>query len=541
MFESKIFETNTTIINKCIKLVERHSQIGRDTIELIIPLVGYKIIGKQKKDDDPLSKDIISFYETYTSQMSTIENIKLITQSMDYDTDDLMFHIDRSPDSIAATMGEIANIRTDLVTHQATIVEGIATETDAFIEYIADRLSDSTNYDNIIRVVFTCMKQVGIAAVPGINERLYLFIGVGLRIIAIIQQSDKLTDDHLQSIKYLNNETKQVLLGSINKSSVDVSNSFNQLQTFGLIPDEGKNKPIAEIIHGLFGINSEYVGTFPSVQTQLSNAMKLITADTGLVTGLIIYVSKNADIYFDMESILSGNIENGSGGINQSMVDAFNLIIEFDTSNAKVSDMITINTSDTTQMVYILWTNDMENFKVRTRPIYAPLIKKILRKSPSSTIESYNSMIEKAIVESRSGDMISYNHVKYMSFSSEMTEEKYLNLLQSKLSKNIFASIGKLGDAKVKSTIVDISFNDMLLDTVDSTKSTLGVPSTQIPPHCHIIFASVANGIVNRIKKSLLSLEHVDKESIGDAIKLVVQTNDNIYSRVIAGYYLHRS
>jgi hypothetical protein len=364
---------------------------------------------------------------------------------------------------------------------------------------------------------------------------------VGLRIIASIQQSDKLTDGHLQSIKYLNNETKQVLLGSMNKSSVDVSNSFNQLQTFGLIPDEGKNKPIAEIIHGLFGINSEYVGTFASVQTRLSNAMKLITADTGLATGLIIYVSKNADIYFDMESILSSSIENGSGGINQSMVDAFNLIVEFDTSNTKVSDMITINTSDTTQMAYILWTNDMENFKVRTRPIYASLIKKILRKSPSSTIESYNSMIENVIVESRAGDMISYNHVKYMSFSSEMTEEKYLNLLQSKLSKNIFASIGKLGDAKVKSTIVDISFNDMLLDTVDSTKSTLGVPSTQIPPHCHIIFASVANGIVNRIKKSLLSLEHVDKESIGDAIKLVVQTNDNIYSRVIAGYYLHRS
>jgi hypothetical protein len=378
------------------------------------------------------------------------------------------------------------------------------------------------------------MKQVGMAAVPGVNERLYLFIGVGLRIIASIQQSDKLTDGHLQSIKYLNNETKQVLLGSMNKSSVDVSNSFNQLQTFGLIPDEGKNKPIAEIIHGLFGINSEYVGTFASVQTRLSNAMKLITADTGLATGLIIYVSKNADIYFDMESILSSSIENGSGGINQSMVDAFNLIVEFDTSNTKVSDMITINTSDTTQMAYILWTNDMENFKVRTRPIYASLIKKILRKSPSSTIESYNSMIENVIVESRAGDMISYNHVKYMSFSSEMTEEKYLNLLQSKLSKNIFASIGKLGDAKVKSTIVD-------LDTVDSTKSALGVPSTQIPPHCHIIFASVANGIVNRIKKSLLSLEHVDKESIGDAIKLVVQTNDNIYSRVIAGYYLHRS
>jgi hypothetical protein len=385
------------------------------------------------------------------------------------------------------------------------------------------------------------MKQVGIAAVPGVNERLYLFIGVGLRIIASMRQSTKLTDDHIQSIKDLNNETKQVLLGSVNKSSDNISNPFNQLQTFGLIPDEGKNKPITEIVDGLFGINSQHVGTFTSIQTRLVNTMKLITADTGLATGLIIYVSKNADIYFNMESILSGNIENGSGGINQSKVDAFNLIEELDVSNIKVSNMITINTSDTTQMAYILWTNDMKSFKVRARPIYAPLIKKILRKAPSSTIESYNSMIEKAIVESRSGDMISYNHVKYMSFSSEMTEEKYLNLLQSKLAKNISASIGKLGDAKVKSAIVDISFSDMLLDTVDSTKSTLGVPSTHIPPHCHIIFASVANGITNRIKKSLLSLEHVNKDSISDVIKQVVQTNDNIYSRVIAGYYLHRS
>jgi hypothetical protein len=523
MFEYQAFANNDKIIEECIALVDKYNDKADMQMKLLTPVIRYKHIGKYKTDNR-LSKDIISLYEAYARQISTAESIATILKHIDDSLDEISFQIDRSPDMIASVLSDIAYIRADLERHRAAIINGVNGEVSAFVTRVSDYISNTDDIDfaDTINVLFACMKQY------------YSFIVVGLRVVKCFSENGVLDEDHTISIRNANNEIKQAIL---NARESDEIGGINQLQTFGLVPDEGSSKSLREVIRDLIGLDSNYCDQFASAKTQLIKSMRLITADTGLRTGLIIQVSNNSDIYFNMQS-LSARMPTGLTGISSAMIATYDIIREPATDTlVKDSSLITINVSDSTQLAYVLWTNDMKTFKSRTRPIDGPVIKKLIRNKPSSIIDAYNSIMDKVFTDSHTDDIVSFNQIKYLSFSNEMTEDKFLTLVHARLLK--YATKYVIGRDNSKKIIAGSPFDEKVLDIIDESKSDLGLTRRSMPPHCHVIYASAANLLVSRLKKNLLSLDSIDDKSVDAAVGDVVRSNDNIYSRTIAAYYLH--
>jgi hypothetical protein len=218
-------------------------------------------------------------------------------------------------------------------------------------------------------------------------------------------------------------------------------------------------------------------------------------------------------------------------------------ILKTDT-NGKVEDnILTINVNDTSklQMVYVLWTNDLKKFKYREKPAPKHIVKHILRHSPSEMINSYNDKLCKLVVSKTTGlkDIASFKKTQYMSFSEDMTEEKFIQALVKRLSTVIMEKLKDSKGDKFTKKIVDESFTDMILKELELAKFNLGIHTEALSAHCLLIYASVSNKISARIKKDLLNHLHINKSELNEILNMVINCNDNIFSRVTASYYLH--
>ena len=76
----------------------------------------------------------------------------------------------------------------------------------------------------------------------------------------------------------------------------------------------------------------------------------------------------------------------------------------------------------------------------------------------------------------------------------------------------------------------------LVLDKIYKMKDQIGVQS--FSSHTMIIYISMANKIVRNLKKLLIN-QIADKEFVEQTLSNIVKSNDNIYSRTIASYYLH--
>lgn len=539
MFDSLKLTTNNKLIAECSKLIEEHNKLSYKKVSLASPSISFDYIKpKYFKQKSSMSSDIIQFFEMFVAQMVVTSELKTIIESIAYTNEDLSIHIDRSPDSISQIFSSLTETRIKLTNTHGQIIQNIDECVKAFDSYFASQLNPDIDISEVIEVIYICMTQHGLAERINSKSRDRPFIYVGAKLIETLYKTNLLSQNHIQSISEYNDKLKQTVLGA--DSKIQSNAIINRLQTFGLVPDEGPNQSLHDVINTLFGLNMKLFPSIKDAMDPLSKTLKLVTADTGVATGLIIILSPNEDTYFDMTNLYSVSRANGDSGIDEHMVNTFDLIRHGNSASIKQSEMITIGIDlDKTKMAYILWSNDLKTFKMKNNPIGGAIIRKILRNTPSATIESYNNTIEELIVNNRVEDAISFNRVKYMSFSDAVTEESFLSKFQTKLVSAVMNSIGKLEGWKMRDAIVHDLFTDDMLDAIDAAKVDLGIHPQLFSAHCNIIYASMANKIVNSLKKELLQQTKLNKVMVGEIVKLVVETNDNIYSRVIASYYLH--
>ncbi len=524
MFETQHFESNESLIEECSKLVAKHNELSYQKVKLRLPTIEYKDISKTKPRAE-VANDVARFYQVYTAQTIITKELQTLIDSMTYTTDDLGIHIDLSTDSIITILAGLTEVRDRLTEYQQRISNNCDAAVSDLIQSMKEKSLDESSISELIDVTFNCMIHRGSGE--------YLFIPVGAEILSTVQS--QFSEQQIQLVKASNNDVKQMLLQSKSLKQLP----FNRLQRFGLLPDEGCNCDFARIIKNLLALDIPSDIPFQKSLEPLTKNLKLLSAESGISTGLIIVVSQNDDSYFDMSSLLAVSRAQGSAGISETMIITYDLIKEGDKSKMKSDDMITINVTESTQQAYLLWTNDLKSFKSRAAPINNIFIQKLLRRAPSPIIEAHNNLLEHIIKDARTEDAISFNRVKYMSFSNDATEESYLEYLCSALVKNISSSIGKLTGDKLKDVVADDSFTKMILTTINNAKPKLGVLPQMLPSHSHIIYASMAYAIAKKIKKSLITLDTATKQFINDTVEINVKTNDNLYSRVVASYYLH--
>ncbi len=533
MFDFTRLSINDSLITECTKLVVDHNKASYKKVALQIPTVEYRFIKSKESGSDDISKEIIAFYERYTTQMYAHILLKDIVKETEYTYDDVALHIDMSTDSIVKLLTNLEVTHTKLLEHTDSIKANADAAIGLFIDYLRGKLSSSNSISHIISTVFICMTQAGLSK-ANVDESLRPFIPVGVRIIGLLHDLHLVTDADIQTIKLKADQLKQITLGAATDTNVTV----NRLQRFGIVPDNGPNQTLQQILKKLFGLDIPNAKNIKSSSNEIEKQLRV--AASGSYQGLIINVSPNKDVFFDISGLFKMRRTMGSPGITNSMVQTFDLIKHGSSPSAKSYDLITINVDPKkTQSAYVLWTNDYQTFKVCSTPIYNATIQRIIRGAPSPTIEAFNNLFEQMMDAAHANDSVSYNKVKYMAFTEEMDEAKFLDLLCDKIQKGIEQLIGKLSDNKARDKIIDESFENMLFDILEQAKSKLGVPLLQLPAHCHIIYGNMSVSIVGKLKKQLLWNQSIDKKTIKDSIDLIVRTNDNIYSRIIASYYLH--
>lgn len=531
MFEFTRLSINDSLIADCTKLVVDHNKASYKKVSLQPSTVEYRFIKSKESGSDDISKEIITFYERYATQMYTHILLKDIVKQTEYTYDDVALHIDMSSDSIVKLLTSLEVAHTTLLEHTNNIKANADAEIGLFVDYLRGKISSSSNIAAIVSTVFICMTQTGLAK-SNVDESLRPFIPVGVRIIGLLHDLQLLTDADVQSIKLKADLLKQATLNANTEPNVSV----NRLQCFGIVPDDGPNQTLQQILKKLFGLD---IPTAKNIKTSSSEIEKQIRV-TGNPRGIIVNISPNKDAFFDTSGLFKMQRTMGSPGITNSMIKAFDLIKHGSSPSSKAYDLIMINVDPKkTQSAYVLWTNDYQTFKVCSTPIENATIQRITRASPSPTIEAFNDLFEQMMDAAHVNDSISYNKVKYMAFTEDMDEAKFLDLLCDKMQKGIEQSIGKMNDGKARDKIIDESFENMLFDILEQAKSKLGVPLLQLPAHCHIIYGNMSVSVVGKLKKQLLWNQTIDKKTIKDSVDLAVRTNDNIYSRIIASYYLH--
>ena len=534
MFELSNLKKNKKLIDDCAKLIEKHNQLSYQTVHFIAPSVNFDSIKpKRTSVNDHVSLEIIKFYEIYVSQMLTTTKLESIIDSINYTNEDLSIHIDRSTDSILQIFSSLAEIRYKLIDANQNINNNITLDVSLFVDHVKTLITDKSAIDEILSVIYICMKQDGLSDSKDFTDRYFIYVGT--KLIKMMHGKGIFTEKDIRHINDLNDDLKRVVL-SANDNIKDVV-KINSLQTFGLVPDEGPNVDLPNAMKRLLGISIEVNGSIKKALEPISKSLKL--SNSNVSTGLIVILSPNVDSFFDMTNLDLVSQSNQSSGVNEKMIRSFELLQTGSKSNCSVSEVITIGISENTDRAFVLWSNDSMSFKVRSKPIDKSLIQKICRCSPSTLIQSYNSLIESVIADNRKSDAVSFNRVKYMSFNESTTEESFLAKFKSNLSSSIINMVGAMKGSKLHSALIDSKFTKSMLDAMDSSKVDLGIHHQMLSSHCHIIYASMANMILHKIKKQILSRESIDKASLKDIVDSIVDSNDNIYSRVIASYYLH--
>lgn len=507
MFDFKKFTKFDSVVSECKKLLTRHDELSYKSAKLSDR--EFSFVSKVKLAD-PLSKDVSMFYENYTSRLAIMEEIKSIIADTDYNIDDLHININRSEDTISEILSALTIVHHKLLSHHESLIHELSSVASEFCLYIKDTVANNSNIANIIDVIYSCMAKD--------------FIRIGMMLIQAVHTSGHMSDAHKLQIRSMNDALKSTILDA----DANPPASTNLVQTFGIVPDEGSNRSFSECMDLLFGIkikSFDINATAKSLQRH---------------TGLFVFVSKNADTYFDMSSLKIKSSRPDTAGVDSQMVKTFDIIKQGDAPSAKQSELLEINISDNTEKAYAIWTNNMQTFKLRSEPIGKQLIEKLRRQSPSPIIGAYNKLLTDMIMKSeRNGDAISFNRVKNMSFNESINEAEFIKQLQAKLEVVIYKQLkGQSGD-KLHAVIASDDFENVLLDEIDRAKEDFGVHPSMLSTHCHIIYASMTESIVSKIKKELYIHSTITKELLKAQLPLIIATNDNIYSRVIAAHYLH--
>jgi hypothetical protein len=548
---------NSSIVKECVELVTQYSQLnisGQFKPTLSIPLVvAYSTIHPKHipypKTD--VAKKIIKFFERYSTEMYFVETLKEILESS-LDNDDTLLLTSNERE-------KIDTIRKRLLTNHQSLIDNLSMAVDTMVAQVFSNLTFDEVSNEVIETIYICMKQSGLASVAAIREAVRPFVYVGFRLIERLQALQLLDSDRVTLIRRLNEDLKEALVGV--RHEFDTKGTFNHLQTFGLVPAEGNNGSLQAVISKLLHVEIARDADLKVV----SSLLKKRSMDSGTSTGILIFVSPHPDLYFNMNSltkVTKGRPPSIAEGINVNKIRTCDIIKVGDPPTATASSVQTINVNVNTACAYILWTNNLTSFKWREEPVDAAMIKKILRVKPSQTIEQFNTLFESAIGSSREHDGLIFNRVKYMSFTDAVTEESFLDILTVRIVDYLLDQLVHVAVSALTDTIMTENFLVKLIETFDTAKKELGVPrEVTLSAHCHIIYASIAMKAALTIKKDLLFLctqpaedlpfantpfaatptsdTPITQPALTKLVKLVVQSNDNIYSRVIASHYLH--
>ena len=275
----------------------------------------------------------------------------------------------------------------------------------------------------------------------------------------------------------------------------------------------------------------------------LESTLQLVSKELKKTIAFVVIAKDNNDFYFDIDSLFDRErlkIFTSSSGVTKEYIEAFK-ILHTTVLPKRIKDSVSEFNYENSTEVYVLWTNDMINFKVREQSVSRNLTDKLLHGSPSDIINSRSQKFEELLFKNINDDVLtSFKQIKYLSFEIDNEERVFIDNLCKQISEYIKKYFKSPDDKIITPTFTE----DIGMIFQNEFKSFKPFHSAKhMPLQPLLIYTSTSIQLTNRIKKDIANWigQHGSIEDIDSIIQIAVDSNDNIYTKFISSYYLAMS
>lgn len=527
--------SSTAIIEECIAILNKQN---KDSYRIIkVPKLEATIFNASKMlvPNHLFDTQLIQFYKDFLPVIQFTHNLKYTIKSMVYTNEDLSINIDRSPAFILDLEHKLHDYKLSIDKHYEQLVVNNSNIIKSYCKHIHTNINDYSIDLNTITIIFKCM------------EYDFKFIPYGSNIFTQLFADKLITSEYQQSILELSNDLKVKYLSVIstpNDNKMTMSQS-QLLQTYNITPST-PNLSLSQIFKQLFGLTTNI--TIDNLESALKSTSKTLTKHISFV----IISKHNNDFYYDIDNLFDREKLSkltSSIGVSNDYIDIFKTLQSNLISKKVAAGIHKYNYSDTTDQrslpsvsnaiseCYVLWTNDFIHFKLRSSPVPNNIINKIISNKSSEVIDLYNSCFEQKLLDIIKNDtLISYKQIKYLSFDIDDEEVTFIE----KLCKSVGKYIKSIGNINNESNMTD-KLIKIIQTEFDNFKPFHISKSISMQPI--LIYNNIAIQIANRVKKDITQWYN-NKEPVNQIdviIKAIIASNDNIYTKFIASYYLDMS
>ena len=472
------------------------------------------------------------FYNNYKYHHSFIEYVKDCLSQINYSEDDLFVHINRSNDYINHLFIKFNNQKKEIEEQLISLSENENEINNLFIEYNLSFSKIDMDFKYIDNL-FKLFDDVH-------------FVEIGYRLLLAFYNNKLLSIDIRSHMLPLVDDFKNKILEVKYKTKISyVSKSLqNNLQQFNLNADEMDNISLNAIVYKLFGSNHNDELTIK----QLSELLKLESKKNNKEIGIVLIVKNNyTDSYFNISTlfndILIKELTNVNG-VTKNYIDTYNTLKIKNLDTVKDNQLMCFNISDTTEDIYILWSNDLINYKCKTDPITNNLLSKLLRNEPSIIINNYNKNIEQLILNNKNLQISQeFKKIKYYDFQLSLSSNDYLNKLCSNIEIVIKDLITQKSIDDITIMLKDKSLRNHIINII---AKSLKLINYKFSEYELALLLNIASSISQKIVRDLIYLLGNNKITTSMILKecpIIIKnrvfTNNTIYDKILNSYYLN--
>ena len=525
----QLFKENILIHTNVLDIINTHNDESYHKLKIFRSKLPVQLKNIKYSDINILLND---FYTNYKYQNSFIEYLQDCLMQINYSEDDLFVHINRSNDYINHLFIKFNSQKKEIEDQLVNLLDNKTEIVNLFIEH--NLLFSKTDIDfKYIDNLFKLFDDD-------------TFVDVGYKLLLAFYNNKLLSIEVRSYMIPLVDDLKNKILEIKYNSKISyVSKSLqNNLQQFNLWSDETDHVSLNDVIYKLFGSkhNEEL-----SIK-QLSDLLKLESKKNNKETGIVVIVKNNfTDSYFNISTLFNDIIIKeltNVNGVNKKYIDTYDTLKIKNLDTVKDSQLMCFNISKTTEDIYILWSNDLINYKYRTEPINNNLLTKLLRNEPSMLINNYNKNIEQLILNNKNLQISQeFKKVKYYDFQLSPSSNDYLN----KLCLNIEIVIRDLITKKSIDDITIMLKNKSLRNhVINIIAKSLKLINYKFSEYELTLLLNIASSISQRIVRDMIYLLGNNKITTGMILKeypIIIKnrifTNDTIYDKILNSYYLN--
>lgn len=526
----QLIESGTSVAQECIKLITLQNDDSYKTIK-VLKLEPIKFNPKTHSTSEI---QLMQFYHSFMPLLKFSHDLKYVVESMVYPADEIAMHVDRSPKFILDLEHKLVQRSSQIQKYADQLKQDIQWIIQSYCAQLHTKVDEIVIELPYLELMYRCMAYD------------FKFIQYGVAIMSQLFADNLINHKYQSDITRLSNELKCNYLDVLVAPDQLTDTNNCLLQTFNLIPST-KNLTLVQVFKRLFALIVDQLS-----MTNLEDMLRSSSKKMAKHISFLIVSKSNNDFYYDLSNLFDRSQLShisSSGGVSTKYIYAFKTL-QSNLISKKIRDKIpqsiggqikTYNyhqdmsdPSRSDSEIYILWTNDHQQFKLREQPVPATIVHKLLAYHSSDIIDAYNKQLEDKLLEIIKDDqLISYKQVKYLSFDTDNEEHTFIDLLCHKITKCI-TSIKNIGGTK------GLSDKFMAIIQAEFNKFKPFHKKGSIPVHALLVYNNMAMRISYKLEKEMIiwSLSDQPIDQIESIVRSVIASNDNIYTKFIASYYL---